>query len=419
MKNDDFHKIKGKEKKEASTTSRRQQLFKIIVPIVIIAVGAAGASYVKNSGPKASRNRPVKKAALVEAVKLHQTNEPVIIRARGKVIPAREIALKSRVSGEIVKVHPKFIEGGILEEGSEILRIDDYDYKLAVIKARVNVAKADSELKIEMGRQEVAKREWELLNEGEPDGSDPELALRRPHLKKVEAELEAAKADLKQAEINLKRTILHAPFNAVVRTKNVDVGSHISTQDPVATLAGTDEYRVQVSMPVDRLKWISFPDNKGNKGSKAIIRYGNAKQSNTRTTGHVIKLLSDLEKEGRMARVLVSVKDPLHQKSSKQGTLPLLIDSSVHVEIEGLKVDNILKIPRNALREGSRIWVTDENQTLMIREASIIWRDAKTVLLTDTVQDGELLILSDIPAPVEGMPLRLDKQPAGRAGGAR
>jgi len=406
--------------KRLKSPLHQRLLTKLFIPVIVLVIGVAVAGYIKNTGPKASRKQPLGKAVLVEAVQVHPTSEPVTIKALGSVVPAREIALKSRVSGEIVKVDPAFIAGGIINEGSEILRIDLLDYELALVKAKVQVAKADSELQIEMGRQEVAKREWGLLNGRErPAAHDSGLALRKPQLARVKAELDAAKADLDQAGINLERTVVRAPFNAVVRSKNVDVGSHISTQDTLATLAGADEYRIQVSVPVDRLKWISFPDNRGKGGSRVDIRYGNSNSAASKRHGKVIKLLSDLEKEGRMARILVSVKDPLDLKSGKTGRLPLLIDSVVHVEIEGIRLAGILKIPRTALREGSKIWLADRSGKLIVRNAGILWRDAETVLLKEGLKEGELLVLSDIPAPVEGMKLRLNGAPEKTAPGEK
>lgn len=412
MINDRSHERKSSGRDGVPKAPLRRRLLKALLPFLVLSAGLIGATVIVKSGPRAQKNEPVRKATLVEAVRLQPSLEPVVVKAMGTVIPAREIALKSGVSGEVVRLHPGFAVGSLVLAGSEALRIDDRDYKLAVIKARGQAEKALSEVRIEMGRQAVAKREWELLNDrnaasGSDAEQDSDLALRRPHLKNAEAALDAANAELAQAELNLTRTSVRAPFNAVVRSKNVDVGSHVSTQDTLATLAGTDEYWVQVSVPVDRLKWISFPDDRGKAGSKVTIRYGNSNPSASGLTGRVIKLLSDIEKEGRMARVMVSVMAPLAKQSRGENSLPLLLDSSVHVEIEGFKIDNALKIPRSALREGSSIWIIDGKGTLQIRPVEILWRDAQLVLVKNSVKEGERLILSDIPAPLEGMSLRL------------
>ena len=99
----------------------------------------------------------------------------------GSVVPAREMILKTRVSGQIQSVHPEFIEGGLLTAGEKILKIDPTDYELAMARAKSDVANAEYQLKVEMGYQDVARREWALLGPKQAaDTQEAELALRKP-----------------------------------------------------------------------------------------------------------------------------------------------------------------------------------------------------------------------------------------------
>jgi len=416
--NDDGHMKTVSVEKETSrhhpTTYTRwfRIVLKAVVPLLILGVGIAGASYISNTGPKAGKRQPVKTETLVQVEILHQSSERVVVPAMGTVTAARVIALKACVSGEIIALHPEFIEGGFLKQGAHILQIDPEDYKLAVKEKQSQVTNAIYELKLEMGHQEVAQREWELLNGQNPTSAqDGELALRKPHLEKAQANLAAAEAELAQAELDLKRTVIHAPFNAIVRTKNVDLGSHVSVNDQLADLVGTDEYWIKVSIPVDRLKWISIPRMTGDTDSKVRIICGNDSEPYERT-GTVFKLLSDLETEGRMARVLVSVKDPLGLKTPKTKRLPLLIGQYVRVEIQGRKLKNVFRIPRTALRDNQKVWIRGDDGKLDIREVDIVWRDTHTVLVKDGLKDGEALIVSDLAIPVDGMNVRI-AQPSG------
>jgi RND family efflux transporter MFP subunit len=322
----------------------------------------------------------------------------------GTVIPAREVVLKSRVSGEIIEIHPEFTEGGFLKKGMRIIQIDPKDYELALARKKSAVTDAEYALKLELGHQAVAKREWDLLNQGKPaQDMEKELALRQPHLDKVRADLVAAEADLKAAMLDLERTRILSPFNAMVRSKSVDLGSQTTSQEPLAELVGTDAYRIQVSLPVDRLQWIDVPVQADDSGSKARVIYGQGNECR----GTVIRLMGDLATEGRMARILVEVADPLGLKASKQDRAPLLIGEYVRVEILGHKLDNVFQIPRTALRDNSTIWIVKENQSLEIRKVHPVWRDADVVLLQDGLKPGEQLIVSDLAAPVEGMAVRV------------
>jgi len=383
----------------------KNHILKIVLPVIIIIIGIAAAFYLKNTGPKSKRQPPVKLSPVVQVKPLFPANHIVMLNAMGTVVPAREVELKPRVTGEVIDISPEFIEGGLLKAGSLVLQIDPEDYELALTQKEKTLADASYSLKLELGRQEVAKREWELLN-GDKDAEDREveLALRKPHLEKAEAELNAAKAELKKAYLDLSRTQIKAPFNAMVRSRLVNLGSQVTPQERLAELVGSDSYWIQTSVPVDRLGWIQIPRRQGDPATGARIIYANSYER----IGTVIKLMGDLSPEGRMARVLIEVKDPLGLKNSKNDQPPLLIDDYVRVEIEGKKLENVYKIPRTAFRDNAFIWIAGENSTLKIIEVHPVWRDAGVVLIDNGIKPGDRLIISDLPAPIDGMPIQVE-----------
>jgi len=386
-------------------SGRKKRILKIVLPAIIIVAGVAAAFYLKNTGPKSKKQPPVKLAPFVQVKPLFPANHIVILNAMGTVVPAREVELKSRVTGEVIDISPEFIEGGLLKAGSLVLQIDTEDYKLALIQKEKALANANYSLKLELGRQEVAKREWELLN-GDKDADDREveLALRKPHLEKARAELNAARAELKKAHLDLSRTKIKAPFNSMVRSRLVNLGSQVTPQERLAELVGSDSYWIQTSVPVDRLSWIQIPRSQGDPATRARIIYAQGYER----TGTVIRLMGDLSPEGRMARVLIEVEDPLGLKNSKNDQPPLLIDDYVRVEIEGKKLENVYKIPRTAFRDNAFIWIAGENSTLEIKEVHPVYRDAGVVLIDNAIKPGDCLIISDLPAPIDGMPIQVE-----------
>ncbi|MBW2450685.1 MAG: efflux RND transporter periplasmic adaptor subunit [Deltaproteobacteria bacterium] len=391
--------------KQPNPVKSPRPVVRIVLSLLILGVGIGAASYLKNSAPRTQKRPPVKLNPTVQIQTVKPSSYQIVVTAMGTVVPSREVILKSRVSGEIIEIHPEFTEGGFLKKDMKILQIDPKDYELALARKQSAVTDAEYALKLELGHQTVAKREWDLLNQGKPaQDMEKELALRQPHLNKARADLSAAEAELKAAMLDLERTHVVSPFNAMVRSKSVDLGSQVTPQEPLAELVGTDAYRIQVSLPVDRLEWIDVPVQVGDPGSKARIVYGQGHEC----IGTVVRLMGDLATEGRMARVLVEVADPLGLKASNKDRSPLLIGEYVRVEIQGRKLDSVFQIPRAALRDHSNVWVAGENQTLEIRNVHPIWRAADIVLLKDGLKSGERLIVSDLPAPVQGMPVRVD-----------
>ncbi|BBO71510.1 hemolysin D [Desulfosarcina alkanivorans] len=386
----------------AAASHRRRRwrwLANLLLCLVIIAVGLGLAEYIKKTSPKAQKRVPQRNVPRVTVLALYPGDHQVSVSAMGSVVPAREMTLKSRVSGQVESIHPEFMTGGFIGQGERILKIDPEDYRLALARKESQLTNAQYELKVEMGYQEVAQREWTLLNSGKPaKPADVELALRKPHLAKAQSDVAAAQAELDQARLNLSRTDIRAPFNAIVRNQYVEIGSQVSTQDALADLVGTDEYWIRVSLPVDRLRWLRIPTRRSEAGSTATFHYRGHQGS-----GRVIRLLGDLETQGRMARILVSVKDPLGLKAPQHDRPPLLIGEYVRVAVQGERLTGVYRIPRSALRDNGTIWMVDASDTLRIQPVDTVWRDERMVLIANHIRPGDRLVVSDLAAPVDGM----------------
>ncbi len=388
------------------TSLKGRRLLNLFLSLLFIVLGLVVATYITHKAPKAQKRAPVKVIPVVEVQVVQPGDHRIMVPAMGTVVPAREVVLRAQVSGKVLSLHPEFIEGGHIKENDEILQIDPVDYQLTVTLAEAKVKDAESGLELAEEEANAAKEEWRLLYEGDANTNDkpPPLVAKEPQLAAAQARLKAEQAELKKAELDLKRTSVRAPFNGIVRTKSVEVGSLVTPQDPLAELVGVDEYWIQVSVPVDYLKWISVPNRKGKKGSQVRVVH----QSGYERTGEVIELLGDLETEGRMARILAAIKDPLGLKDSGQTTRPLLIGEYVRVEIEGSPLSQVFRIPRLALRENDTIWVVGDDSTLDIRPVTPIWRDRQTVFLDQGLNPGDRVIVSDLAAPVVGMKIQLE-----------
>lgn len=372
---------------------------KIIVPIVFIALAMGVGVLIIKSTKKPERTRPPRTAYAVDVVPLKAGRQVVKLRATGTVIPSTAITLRSRVSGEIIDVSPEFIAGGRYQKGDPILKIDPVDYQAALEQRKAALAEAEFQLKLEAGQSSVAAREWELMaaDMGSSE-TDRELALRVPHLKYRTAKRDAAKADLSRAVLDLERTEIRAPFNAIVVERSADLGTQASLQDALAILADADLYYVRASVPVDRLRWIQCDPQTGSEVS--IIRGTGAARR-----GRVVRLESALEQTGRMARVLIAVEHPMI------GASPMLLNEYVHVEIQGTPIDAAYRIPREALHDDGSVWLVSQKHTLDIREVDVVWRDAMDVIISGGVKDDDRLILSNLSTPIRGMELRISGDP--------
>lgn len=355
--------------------------------------------------PVPERQKPRKQAVLVGTVPVVLEDRQVIVHAMGTVIPALRIQLAARISGQITEVSPDFVPGGILKRDAKILQVDREDYELALEQQEGNLVKAESEVRIEMGQQAVARSEYELLLEN-IEAPDLDLLLRKPQLAAKEATVAVAESAVEKAKLDLERTAIIAPFNAVVLTRSVEKGAYVSPGSSLATLAGTDVFWIEVSVPLNELSWIVLPESNDELGSLARVYNPVAWGEEHHRTGHVARLLPDLEPQGRMARLLITVEDPLNLHANDTPERVLLLDSFVRVLIEGKTIPGIASISRTHLHEGNTVWIMTPENTLNIRPVTVAWSSQEEVYISDGILDGEALVITDLAAPVEGMLLR-------------
>lgn len=393
------------------TDQRKPRMLWRFIPLLALAVAIGLAIFLKSTPPGAEPRPVSARATLVEVEPVHLSSRPAVIPAMGTVRPALEIELMPRVGGEILSVGESFVPGGLFKKGEVVLRIDPVDYELAKRQAEKTLAQARTDLRMEEGSQEVARQDFQLLNEV-LDGQDTDLVLRKPQLEMAQASLESAEAELERARIDLERTTVRAPFNAVVGNRTVNVGARVSPTTSFATLVGTDVYWVEVTVPVNQLKWIDIPHTDAQEGSRVRIHDEAAWGTGVFRTGRVRRLAASLEEQGRMARLIVSVDDPLSLRPENAGKPVLLIGSFVRAEIEGVLLENVVHLDHDLLREGNRAWVMSPDGTLDIRDVEIAFRGRNYVVVTSGLQAGDQIVSTVLSAPVQGMALRIEDSPS-------
>lgn len=375
---------------------------RIVVPLVILAAGFAAAWALLESRPQAVRKPKERQARLVETVTAVRAAHETVVEAMGTVLPARRIELRPQVAGEVIEVAAEFEPGGRFAAGDVLAAIDPRDYELAERQRAAELAEAEAQLALEMGNQEVARRESELLGDLVAEGR-LDLVLRKPQLDTARARVDAARAALDVARLALERTRIRAPFAGVVEARHVVVGSRVDAATVLASLVASDEFWIEVAVPARDLRWLSLPDVPAPRGSAARIEDATAWGEGVFRRGFVTRRLVDLEPEGRLARLLVAVPDPLG--AGDTGAPPLLLGSFVRVALLGRTVEGVV-IDRRVLRDGDSVWVMDDEDRLAIRRVEVGFRGREQAVVTAGLQGGERLVASDLSTPVEGMPLR-------------
>jgi RND family efflux transporter MFP subunit len=323
------------------------------------------------------------------------------------VVPAQQVMLRPQVTGQLVNISEDVVPGGIVLAGHKLMAVDHRDYDILVRQRQYEVARALKDLKLEQGNQAIAQQEYELLGEVISE-EDRELVLREPQLASAKAAEESAKAALQKAQLDLSRCDIVAPFNAIIQDKHVDLGATVSFNTNLVTLFGTDEAWIEVKVWIDKLKWLTIPRENGAPGSNVRIYNTLAWGTGRFRTGRVVCLIGELETKGRLARLLVSVDDPFCLKPENRDQPQLLMGSYVSAEVQGRTLSSVFPVKWTHLRgENDEVWIMDDEGRLEIRHVEVIFSDVDQVYVTTGLTEGEKLVVTDIAAPVGGMPLRV------------
>ncbi len=389
-------------------------LLRIALPISIVALGVVAQKALSSMREPAQSKPPGEEGVVVRTLKVSASRERVTIAAQGTVVPARELSLQPEVQGRVIYRAPSLIPGGTFKKGEVLLRIDPSEYALRAKQSATEVERAREQLKLEQSRGEVAAREWNLIG-GESGGTKTgrEVALRLPQMKEAEANIALAQQAADLAELNVGRTTLTAPFNGLVKSGQVQVGQYVSPNVSLGTLVGSDEYWVQVSVPMEQLGDIYVPgfNAKEGEGSAASVWQELGRQRIERK-GKVVRLYGDVDPMGRLSRVLVNIDDPLSLSlpAAERG-VPLLLGAYVHVDIEGHEMAQVIEVPRSSVHSGRYVYVYGPDDRLSVREVDIAWRKPNTYLLRSGLESGEEIITSRLGTPVDGLKLRCAKDP--------
>lgn len=380
---------------------------KIILPLVMIVLGAFIMLALIKTAPKASRKPPARTARLVEVKPVVLTNARAVVSAMGVVLPSREITLTPQVSGAVLEISPDLIPGSVKRAGDVLVKIDPADYDIARRRAESDLEAARGNLILEQGQQAIARKEFELLGHAELSPEERALILREPQQAAAQARLDNAAAALDQARLNLERTTVTAPFNAVIAARHVDLGAQVSPATPLVVLTGADAYWIEATVPVQDLNWLTIPVREGDPGSPVRI-YNNAdRATGAYREGVVLRKLNSLESGGRMARLLIEIRDPLRAAidTPENNPSPLILGDFVRVEIEGAELTDIVALDRGLLRGFETAWIMNDASELEMRRLDIAFRGAGHVLVRGGIAHGERLVLTDLAAPVPGMKL--------------
>lgn len=381
----------------------KRAVLNVLLPLLLVGSAAFGASQLVQTAATTERAPAETVDPLVRVTEVTAYDGPALVTGTGIVEPAREATLSPEVSGRILELSASLVEGGRVVQGESLIRIDGRAYKLALKQSKAEVDRAKASLELEESASEAARREWELSGIM-PNDDARRVALRKPQVDSASAGIDSARGQAERAKLDLQKTTIRAPFNAWVRSESVEVGEVVMPGAVLATLVGTDRFWARISMPVESLSLIDLPRGDASGSKVTVVQELSAGKTVVRH-GSVLRLVGALDTQSRTAQVLVEIEQPL---DPPEGELPLLMGAFVTATIEGRPLDGAHVVPRDAVFDGNRVWVVDDDHKLQRRTLEVALANDETVIASGGIADGERVVTTRLRMPTEGMTVRVD-----------
>ncbi len=382
---------------------------KIALPAAILVLAGMGGLGLIASAPKIESVTPEKVYPVVRVMEAIPSNIPMWVRSQGTVVPRTESDLVPEVSGPVVWISPALVSGGFFNEGDLLFTIDPRDYEAAVARARAEVSRAEGE--DEHARAELRRQRGLAKSKAT---SPSHLSNARRASRVTGAALDTARIALEQAQRELDRTTITAPFQGRVREEHIDMGQFVGRGAPVAKLYATDFAEIRLPIADRHLAFLDLPNFRSGAQldeGPAVILLASFAGREHQWIGRIVRTEGEIDSRSRMVHVVARVEDPYGTKAAleEQGESeldprpPLAVGLFVRAEIAGPPAKNAIAVPRSAVRNNQQVLIVDETDHLYERDVEVIRIDHEEVLIRVSLVDGERICTSPLQIIVDGM----------------
>jgi RND family efflux transporter MFP subunit len=382
-------------------------IVRFFLPVGLIALSlvlVAGLIYV-NKARRPERKEEAVQATMVDAIPVERVSLNLSVFSQGSVAPRTETTLVAEVSGIIVNVSTNFVAGGFFRQGETLLEIDPSDYQAGLKRAQANLASRKAQFAEQKARADQALKDWKNMGrQGEPS----DLTLRKPQLAEARANVQAAEAELQKAERDLERTRIKLPYDGLVRTKQVDIGQYVAPGTPLGVTFAIDTVEIRLPLSANDVAYLDLPSatDPADKPKPQVTLTTENSGIRGQWEAEIIRTEGVIDEKSRVTYAVARVVDPYrvlgqsHQAELKVGTF-------VRAEIQGLRANNVFRLPRSVLRADNTVLVANAERKLEIRQVNVLRAEPQWVYIRDGIMDGDMVITTNLDAAIPGTQLAI------------
>lgn len=403
---------------------------KALLPVAIIAAGYLIYDYLAATKPPPKVRPKQERSFTVRTQILKAGDFRPTLNIFGSTVSGRQVDIRALVSGKIVETSPALREGGEVEPGEMLLKIDQIDYRtgLAELKAQLAETRAkisEFESSLAAGKQSLiyAKEQLELskidLARAKPlanrgavskrtvDDRQQVLLQRQQaadelqnNLKVWEARIAQQKAAavrletaIERASRRLTETELHAPFAAYVTEVGAQVGRMVGSNDKVATLIDRDWIEVRFNLTDEQYGRIVAKE--GTIAGRDIIVRWVLGQTVFTYPATIERVGARITSDTGGVEVYARIKTP-------RKPVPLRPGAFVEIDVPDIQYRSVFRLPATALYNGDTIYAVEDSR-LKARQVKVVGGIDQDLLVTGELKDGERIMTSRISTPGDGI----------------
>jgi len=384
---------------------------KAIITIAVLLAAVAAAAGIIMSRPMPEQLTVSETTSAIRAMTVVKESLRLKIRSEGTVTPKTQTNVIPEIKGRVTWISPNLVVGGYFQAGDLLVTIDAADYEARTGLAQAQLLRAEAEL--EHKRFELQRLQT-LIKDNLVSQSNLENAARAHKIAK--ANVIESKINLAQAERDLSRTKITAPFEGMVRSESIDIGQFVQQGTPIASIYASDAVEVRLPIVNAQLAYLdpaNLQRGELDPATAPMIRLTARYAGNSFVwRGQLARTEGEIDAQSRMITAVARVR----QDNQSPDVPPLQVGAFVAAEIEGQYLDDIVRLPRAALRPNSQVLIIDGDNRLRFRAVNVLRLENDFVLIDSGLESGEVVNLSPIQTVVDGMRVSLTFEPTADRG---
>ncbi|MDE0680722.1 MAG: efflux RND transporter periplasmic adaptor subunit [Gammaproteobacteria bacterium] len=317
------------------------------------------------------------------AVARFQDLRPVL-ELYGEIVAGRESELRALTPGPIAVVGDNFREGARVEAGELLLRVDPFDYEIALAEQSAAAAEAEAQLRL---KEQDMERIEALFAEGNVSAQQRDTA--ELELDMARAGLERSQAAARRAERDLRDTRLVAPYDGVLVDVNANLGKQLSTSDRVARIV--DPASLEVGFPLSNEQYGRLMSEGSLMGRPARI-FWKVGEVELEYGARIERLGGEIAAASGGVRVFAELLDTSIDTPLRPGAF-------VRIELDDRLYPAVAAIPETALYGEDQVFVVESGR-LKSRLVELHGYDGELMLLgraqENALRDGEQVVITQL-----------------------